>query len=118
MGSPADLLSSSKSSSSLIGEEHSTSTSGSRPGSRTQVTSFLDDIADSFDEENSQTQFIGLGRSRTNSPYQAKEEDFKKPLDYDKNHTVSFEDAFEKKVKEYTNDSDGENTLKEANSLS
>lgn len=123
VSSPADLLSSSRGHSSAGGEDqetrsrHSSRTSGSRPGSRSQVTSFLDDIGDSFEEECAKSK---LGRSRTNSPFTVKEEDFKKPLDFDEKVSVNVntEDAFEKKIKEFSNDSDGEMAPKEGDTLS
>jgi len=120
VSSPADLLSSSKGFSGEEGQEvsrsrHSSRASNSRPCSRSQVTSFLDDIGDSFEDEPSKNN--NSGRSRTNSPLQSKEdEDFKKPLDFGdriSNDVGDIEDAFEKKVKEYTNDSDGESVAKD-----
>jgi len=80
------------------------------------VTSFLDDIGDSFEDELTRN-VSNSGRSRSNSPLQSKEdEDFKKPLDLGDRISTDvgdIEDAFEKKVKEYTNDSDGEAVPKE-----
>lgn len=122
VSSPADPLSSTNRSHSGGGDDnqetrsrHSSRTSGSRPGSRSQVTSFLDDIGDSFEDESSKVQ-VKIERSRTNSPFISKDEDFKKPLDFEEK--VDTEDAFEKKVKMFSNDSDGEAALKEGDTLS
>jgi len=122
VSSPADLLSTTSRSHSGGGEDetrsrHSSRTSGSRPGSRSQVTSFLDDIGDSFEDESTKVQ-SKVERSRTNSPFSSKEEDFKKPLDFEEKGET--EDAFEKKVKMYTNDSDGDGEAvpKEGDTLS
>merc|ERR1719233_1055706 len=125
VSSPADLLSTTSRSHSGGGggegetrSRHSSRTSGgSRPGSRSQVTSFLDDIGDSFEEESSRVP-NKVERSRTNSPFANKEEDFKKPLDFDDKGET--EDAFEKKVKMFSNDSDGDGEAlpKEGDTLS
>jgi len=127
VSSPADLLSTtsrSHSSGGGGGEElqetrsrHSSRTSGSRPGSRSQVTSFLDDIGDSFEEEVSKNVQNRTVRSRTNSPFTVKEEDFKKPLDFEEK-VCTTEDAFEKKVKEFSNESNAEADPKDCDTLS